>query len=49
MSIEADLKQLSTQSIVAATPVAFVFPGQGSQAVGMLQVGPSDLYSHVQS
>lgn len=24
---------------VAQTPVAFLFPGQGSQAVGMLKVG----------
>lgn len=23
-----------------STPIAFVFPGQGSQAVGMLQVSP---------
>lgn len=35
----------NTQSIVAATPVAFVFPGQGSQAVGMLQVGITPAYT----
>ena len=33
------------QGIVAATPVAFVFPGQGSQAVGMLQVGTAPSHS----
>lgn len=27
---------------VAATPVAFLFPGQGSQAVGMLKVRACD-------
>lgn len=39
ISTPVEHQDLNTQSVVAATPVAFVFPGQGSQAVGMLQVG----------
>lgn len=38
MSTQAEHREVNTHSNVAATPVAFVFPGQGSQAVGMLQV-----------
>ncbi len=33
---EAPASKTAEQS----TPIAFVFPGQGSQAVGMLQVSP---------
>jgi acyl transferase domain-containing protein len=28
------------KTVEQSTPIAFVFPGQGSQAVGMLQVSP---------
>ena len=40
-STQAEHQEVTTQSSVAATPVAFVFPGQGSQAVGMLPVSPA--------
>lgn len=43
--IHAEQQESNTQSTVAATPVAFVFPGQGSQAVGMLQVSTIPSYS----
>lgn len=46
ISTQAEHQDANAQSVVAATPVAFVFPGQGSQAVGMLQVGTTLSYSH---
>lgn len=49
ISTQAQHQDLNTQSTVVATPVAFVFPGQGSQAVGMLQVGTTPSYSQTQS
>ena len=45
---QAEHQELDARSIVAATPIAFVFPGQGSQAVGMLQVGAALPYTPVQ-
>ena len=32
--------QAGARAAVPDTPIAFLFPGQGSQAVGMLKVGP---------